>query len=180
MQREDAAIDPLIAGEAIEHRPYIVGEARTVGWFAKAGGVERLACNVIHGKNAEQARSEIGECHHDIAGLAHLKGPRGLEDLAIEMLARGLSVRDIEDAFKDEGGRLLFTAVSQGAQLWEDYQTFAKRELSEYEIIYLFVDGNAERLRAGAKREPVLAAWGYTVEGRGVQLHLMARKMPRQ
>jgi putative transposase len=39
----------------------------------------------------------------------------GLEDLAIEMLARGLSVRDIEDAFKDENGRLLLskTAVSQ-------------------------------------------------------------------
>ena len=33
----------------------------------------------------------------------HLKGhTQGLEDLAIEMLARGLSVRDIEDAFKDE------------------------------------------------------------------------------
>ena len=31
----------------------------------------------------------------------HLKGhTQGLEDLAIEMLARGLSVRDIEDAFK--------------------------------------------------------------------------------
>ena len=33
----------------------------------------------------------------------------------IEMLARGLSVRDIEDAFQDETGRLLLskTAVSQ-------------------------------------------------------------------
>jgi putative transposase len=109
---------------------------------------------------------------------AHLKGhTQGLEDLAIEMLARGLSVRDIEDAFKDESGRLLLsrTAVSQlGERLWEDYQAFAKRELSEYEITYLFVDGIAERLRAGGKREPVLAAWGYTVEGRRVLLHLMA------
>ena len=108
----------------------------------------------------------------------HLKGrTQGLEDLAIEMLARGLSVRDIEDAFKDESGRLLLsrTAVSQlGERLWEDYQAFAKRELSEYEITYLFVDGIAERLRPGAKREPVLAAWGYTVEGRRVLLHLMA------
>jgi len=42
-----------------------------------------------------------------------------------------------------------------GAQLWEDYQAFAQRDLSEYEIAYLFVDGIAERLRAGAKREPV-------------------------
>ena len=100
-----------------------------------------------------------------------------LEDLAIEMLARGLSVRDIEDAFKDESGRLLLsrTAVSElGAQLWEDYQAFAQRDLSEYEIAYLFVDGIAERLRAGAKREPVLAARGHTVEGRRVLLHLMA------
>src|SRR5262245_33058034 len=36
-------------------------------------------------------------------------------DLAVELLARGLSVRDIEDAFRDETGRLLLsrTAVSQ-------------------------------------------------------------------
>src|SRR5262249_56431699 len=94
-----------------------------------------------------------------------------------EMWARGLSVRDIEDAFKDESGRLLLskTAVSQlGERLWEDYQAFANRDLSEYEIIYLFVDGIAERLRPGAKREPVLAAWGFTIEGRRVLLHLMA------
>jgi putative transposase len=56
----------------------------------------------------------------------------------------------------------------------EDYQAFAQRDLSDYEIAYLFVDGIAERLRAGAKREPVLAAWGHTVEGRRVLLHLMA------
>ena len=108
----------------------------------------------------------------------HLKGhTQGLEDLAIEMLAHGLSVRDIEDAFKDENGRLLLskTAVSQlGERLWEDYQAFAQRDLSEYEITYLFVDGIAERLRPGAKREPVLAAWGFTIEGRRVLLHLMA------
>jgi putative transposase len=29
-------------------------------------------------------------------------------------------------------------------------------------------------LRPGAKREPVLVAWGFTVEGRRVLLHLMA------
>ena len=108
----------------------------------------------------------------------HLKGhTQGLEDLAVEMLARGLSVRDIEDAFKDETGRLLLsrTAVSQlGERLWEDYQAFTQRDLSEYAITYLFIDGIAERLRPGAKREPVLAAWGFTVEGRRVLLHMMA------
>ncbi len=109
---------------------------------------------------------------------AHLKGhSEGLEGLAVEMLARGLSVRDIEDAFRDESGRLLLsrTAVSEmGARLWEDDQNFATRDLSEYEIAYLFVDGIAERLHAGHRREPVLAAWSFTVEGKKVLLHLMA------
>ena len=61
-----------------------------------------------------------------------------------------------------------------GERLWEDYQAFAMRDLSEYEITYLFVDGIAERLRPGCKREPVLAAWGFTIEGRRVLLHMMA------
>lgn len=108
----------------------------------------------------------------------HLKGrTAALEDLAVEMLARGLSVRDIEDAFKDESGRLLLsrTAVSEiGERLWSDYQEFASRDLSEYEIVYLFIDGIAERIRPGQRREPVLAAWGFTTEGRKVLLHLMA------
>jgi transposase-like protein len=102
---------------------------------------------------------------------AHLKGhTQGLEDLAIEMLARGLSVRDIGDAFKDECGRLLLskTAVPQlGERLWEDYQAFAQRDLSECEITYLFVDGIVERLRPGAKREPVLAAGALRLRAAG-------------
>jgi putative transposase len=108
----------------------------------------------------------------------HLKGhTEALESLAVEMLARGLSVRDIEDAFKDETGRLLLskTAVSEiGKQLWEDYQAFKSRDLAEYDIAYLFIDGIAERIRPGQKREPVLAAWGFTCDGRKVLLHLMA------
>ena len=62
----------------------------------------------------------------------------------MELLACGLSVRDIEDAFRDEAGRLLLsrTVVSElGERLWADYQEFIKRDLSEYEIAYLFVDG---------------------------------------
>jgi transposase-like protein len=117
----------------------------------------------------EPFRSELRE---------HLKGQsEALEGLAIEMLARGLSVRDIEDAFKDETGRLLLskTAVSQlGERLWADYQDFATRDLSEYDIVYLFVDGIAERIRPGQRREPVLAAWGFTAKGKKVLLSLMA------
>jgi putative transposase len=108
----------------------------------------------------------------------HLKGhSEALENLAIEMLARGLSVRDIEDAFKDETGRLLLskTAVSElGERLWADYQDFATRDLSEYDIAYLFIDGIAERIRPGQRREPVLAAWGFATDGKKILLSLMA------
>ncbi|MFQ5430738.1 MAG: transposase, partial [Phycisphaerae bacterium] len=67
------------------------------------------------------------------------------------------------------------TAVSEiGERLWADYQEFASRDLSEYAVVYLFVDGIAERIRPGQRREPVLAAWGFTAEGKKVLLHLMA------
>lgn len=109
---------------------------------------------------------------------AHLQGhSQALEDLTVEMLARGLSVRDIEDAFRDESGRLLLsrTAASEmGERLWADYQDFISRDLSKYEIVYLYVDGVAERLRPGQRREPVLAAWGFTAQGKRILLHLMA------
>nr|WP_287306916.1 transposase [Mesorhizobium sp.] len=36
------------------------------------------------------------------------------------------------------------------------------------------IDGIAERIRPGQKREPVLAAWGFTASGAKVLLHLMA------
>ena len=53
-----------------------------------------------------------------------------------------------------------------GEQLWADYQEFTTRDLSEYDIVYLFVDGIAEHIRPGQKREPVLAAWGFTTEAK--------------
>ena len=49
-----------------------------------------------------------------------------------------------------------------------------RRDLCEYDITYLFVDGIAERLRPGQRREPVLVAWGHTSSGAKVLLHLMA------
>lgn len=138
------------------------------GRLRTAEGFVDYAAPQVSGRD-EPFRSQIRD---------HLKGrTQALEDLAVELLARGLSVRDIEDAFKDESGRLLLsrTAVSEiGERLWADYQEFATRDLSEYDISYLFIDGIAERIRPGQRREPVLAAWGFTSSGAKVLLHLMA------
>ena len=59
-------------------------------------------------------------------------------------------------------------------RLWAEYEAFSKRDLSEHAIVYLFVDGIAERLRPGQQREAVLAAWGIGDDGRKVLLALMA------
>jgi putative transposase len=98
-----------------------------------------------------------------------------LETLAVEMYARGLSVRDIEALFADGSGRSLLsrTAVSEITErLWAEYEGFANRDLSEFEVIYLFVDGIAERLHLGQPREAVLAAWGILADGKKTLLHL--------
>src|SRR5438046_9444301 len=80
------------------------------------------------------------------------------------MYARGLSVRDIEAAFRDARGASVLsrTAVSQVTErLWQEYEAFAGRDLSEFAIAYFFVDGVAERLHAGLPREAVLCASGH-------------------
>ena len=98
-----------------------------------------------------------------------------LEAMAIEMYARGLSTRDIEALFADEAGKSLLsrTAVSEITErLWAEYEAFASRDLSEFEVVYLFVDGIAERLHLGQPREAVLAAWGILSDGKKALLHL--------
>jgi len=92
-----------------------------------------------------------------------------LERLAVEMYARGLSTRDIEDATRDAEGKALLsrTAVSEVTErLWDEYEAFATRDLSEFEIVYLFLDGVAERLHPGQKKHAVLCAWGIDIDGK--------------
>jgi transposase-like protein len=98
-----------------------------------------------------------------------------LEELAVEMYARGCSTRDIEAIFRDKEGRSLLsrTAVSEVTQaLWEEYEAFATRDLAEIRPLYLFLDGIAARLTPGVRREAVLCAWAITWEGKKVLVHL--------
>ncbi len=83
------------------------------------------------------------------------------------MYARGLSMRDIEVAFTDVHGR---SAPSRSAaspvaeRLWDDYQAFSSRGLSELNIVYLFVDGVAERLHLGQPRGAGAGRLGHRCE----------------
>lgn len=99
-----------------------------------------------------------------------------LERLVVEMYARGLSTRDVEECFRDEQtGELMISrsAVSEITdQLWENYRQFSNRDLSGIEVEYLFLDAVYESLRRYGAKEGVLAAWCITTEGRKVLLHL--------
>jgi putative transposase len=119
--------------------------------------------------------SDLGEPYR--SRIREVIGGRSemLEELATEMFARGLSTRNIEALFSDDVGKSLLprTAVSEVTErLWEEYEAFATRDLSEHKLLYLFVDGVAERLRPGQRREAVLCAWGIDEEGYKVLIHL--------
>ena len=100
-----------------------------------------------------------------------------LEYLVTQMYSRGLSTRDVEDAFRDPySGEMLLSrsAVSEITDsLWEDYQQFCQRDLSQFPVEYLFVDAIYESLRRqGNVKEALLCAWGICRDGRKVLLHL--------
>jgi transposase-like protein len=155
------------------------------GYYERGPGDGEGHRNGYRKGHLKTAEGEVAYSVPQIRGLAGAfrsrirpelgKRTEALEDLAVEMYARGLSTRDIEAALCDDKGRSLLsrTAVSQVTErLWEEYEAFASRDLSEYEIAYLFADGIAERLHGGQRREAVLCAWGITTEGQKVLLHL--------
>ena len=102
-----------------------------------------------------------------------------LEKLAVEMYARGLSTRDIEDLLKDlsddpEQSLLSKSAVSRVTEvLWEEFEAFAKRDLSGFDVVYLFCDAVYESLRQQACcRQAILVTWAICSDGSKVLLHL--------
>jgi transposase-like protein len=162
-----------------------VAERLGRGYYERGGEISEGQRNGYRTGRLATAEGEVEYSVPQVRGLqepfrSRLRPELGrrteaLEDLAVEMYARGLSTRDIEAALCDDKGRSLLsrTAVSQVTErLWEEYEAFSSRELSEYDIAYLFADGIAERLHGGQRREAVLCAWGITVEGQKVLLHL--------
>jgi putative transposase len=98
-----------------------------------------------------------------------------LERLVTEMYARGLSTRDVEDAFRDATGELVISKSAVSGitdRLWEDFQAFCARDLSGIAVEYLYLDAVYESLRRYGAKEGILAAWCVTSDGRKVLLHL--------
>jgi transposase-like protein len=102
-----------------------------------------------------------------------------LETLVAEMYARGCSTRDIEDLLKEisEDGQtplLSKSSVSRVTEvLWEQFEAFTKRDLSGFDVVYLFADAVHESLKHQAScSQAVLVSWGILRDGSKVLLHM--------
>lgn len=100
-----------------------------------------------------------------------------LRKIALEGYVRGLSTRDIEEVFTDENDDPLLSRSSMSnvtEKLYKEYEEFASRDLSGYDIIYLFIDGVYEAVRKYTRNQAILCCWGICSDGTKVMLHLQA------
>ena len=99
-----------------------------------------------------------------------------LEGLVRGMYVRGLSTQDVEDLYGESFGksRLSKSTVSRiTQQLNGDFESWRKRELSDLNVLYLFLDGQYHAARQGTdEKEGVLSAYAILEDGRPILLHL--------
>jgi putative transposase len=155
-------------GEGIGDRPPRYRNGYEQGTLRTAEGEVGVRVPQVRGISSSPYRSRLMEF---LGGNSE-----ALERLVVEMYARGLSTRDVEECFRDEiSGELMISrsAVSEITdRLWEDYRAFCERDLSGIEVEYLFLDAVYESLRRYGAKEGILAAWCITTEGRKALLHL--------
>ena len=152
---------------------------------------DALAPGYRNGHKPRQLRTAEGKVPIDLPQLRDADGwssrlwqtlrhrTEVLDKLAVEMYARGLSTRDIEDllgTIDDGDGRpvLSRSSVSRITEvLWEEFEQFAQRDLSGLDVVYLFCDAVYESLRqqAGCK-QAVLVTWAILLDGSKVLVHL--------
>ena len=159
------------------------------GHYERSSGGEERSGVYRNGYEKRRVRSSEGPIDVQLPQLRNTLEPyssklmeffRGntdvLEKLALEMYARGLSDRDVEDALNEATGDQLLSKSSASRIsecLWEEYEAFQGRDLSGYAVEHLFLDAIYESLnrRYGVK-QAVLCAWGITRSGEKILLGL--------
>ena len=59
-------------------------------------------------------------------------------------------------------------------ELYAEYERWARKDLSGYDVVYLFADGVYESVRRYTNGQTILCAWGICSDGRKVLLGLRA------
>jgi len=136
------------------------------GTLKTAEGVLRLKVPQISGR-PEPYRSSLWS---QVAKTSEV-----LKRLIVEMYAGGLSQRDIAYSLEKALGQFVVSksAVSVLTEtLTEEYEAFRTRDLSGYEVAYLFMDAVYEPLRRWGSKTGVFCVWAICVDGRKVLLTL--------
>lgn len=136
------------------------------GTLKTAEGVLRLKVPQVSGRS-EPTRSQLWD---ELANTSE-----SLKRLIVEMYAGGLSQRDIEYSLEKALGQFILSksAVSEMTDtLTQEYEAFRTRDLSGYEVAYLFMDAVYEPLRRWGSKTGVFCVWAICVDGRKVLLTL--------
>jgi putative transposase len=136
------------------------------GMLKTAEGVWRVQVPQIRGRE-EPYRSELWR---QVAKTSEV-----LKRLIVEMYAGGLSQRDIEYGWERALGQFVLSksAVSELTDsLAQEYEAVRPRDLSGYEVAYLFMDAVYEPLRRWGSKTGVFCVWALCVDGRKVLLTL--------
>ena len=136
------------------------------GTLKTAEGVLRVQVPQIRGR-AEPYRSQLWS---QVATTSEV-----LKRLIVEMYAGGLSQRDIEYSLEKALGQFVLsksTVSELTDRLTQEYEAFRTRDLSGYEVAYLFMDAVYEPLRRWGSKTGVLCVWAICVDGRKVLLSL--------
>jgi putative transposase len=167
--------------EALEHeQAEALGRARyarrsgTVGYrngyedgtLKTAEGVLRVKVPQIRGQE-EPYRSPLW---NQVANTSEV-----LKRLIVEMYVGGMSQRDIEYGLEKALGQFVLsksTVSELTDSLAQEYEAFRTRDLSGYEVAYLFMDAVYEPLRRWGTKTGVLCVWAICVDGRKVLLSL--------
>lgn len=98
-----------------------------------------------------------------------------LKRLIVEMYAGGLSQRDSEYSLEKAVGQFLLSKSTVSAltdSLTQEYEAFRTRDLSGYDVTYLFMDAVYEPLRRWGSKLGVFCVWAICGDGRKVLLTL--------
>jgi putative transposase len=136
------------------------------GTLKTAEGVLRVKVPQVRGR-PEPYRSSLWT---DLANTSEV-----LKSLIVEMYAGGMSQRDIESSLEKALGQFVLSksTVSELTDtLTQAYEAFRTRELSGYEVAYLFIDTVYEPLRRWGSKTGVLCVWAICGDGCKVLLSL--------
>ena len=186
-QAAKALVEQMLAAEVDEQLGRPRHQRREQTQVGYRNGYKSRAIRTAEGKvqvEVPQVRGLADGPYQSPIWQALSKRSPALQKLAVEMYARGLSTRDIEDLLgelcaeqeEEEGTTLLSkSSVSRVTEaLWEEYEAFAKRDLAEFDVVYLFCDAVYESLRRHGCGcgQAILVTWAVCSDGTRVLLHM--------